>query len=153
LDFEDIDRYLRPLKEYYRGRSQPVLNRQLFYDNSLSKYSSRDNQNKLGAYLSGWKGPPFTVNAFKYRQFHLRLCKSISGSTFITTKKGYMGITEGVVRVGDIITLISGLSKPVVLEHSYKGDAWELIGTCHVHGVMDGECWTSDAKLETFDLI
>jgi hypothetical protein len=149
VDFEDIDHYLRPLKEYYGNAGWATLGASLFSDSFTKEHRERESRNN-GPDIDS---PEFAWQAFKYRPFYLRLCRSIVGFTFFVTKKGYMGITEGTVRVGDIVSLISGLSKPVIWEPTYRGDGWELAGTCYVHGMMNGECWNSEGELETFNMI
>ena len=56
---------------------------------------------------------------------------------FGTTVLGYMGLFPAQARKGDGIAIIYGAHKPFVIRP--KGQDYQLIGQCYVHGVMDGE--------------
>lgn len=57
-----------------------------------------------------------------------RFCMSESGRTGWIPKAG---------KEGDIISVLYGCFVPVLLRP--KGNAYEVIGTCYIHGIMDGE--------------
>lgn len=42
-------------------------------------------------------------------------------------------------RVGDQVCVLQGMRIPLILRS--RGDRWEVIGPCYVHGLMDGELW------------
>jgi len=53
------------------------------------------------------------------------------------SKKGYIGMFPLTAQVGDTIFVIAGAPIPFLLRP--KGDAYELLGQCYVHGIMKGE--------------
>jgi hypothetical protein len=83
------------------------------------------------------------------------LVSGIESSIFVITKKGYMGLAEGQVEVGDKVFVVRGSSVPLVLrpvtKSSRKGvgnsTRYTLVGRAYVHGIMDGEMWKDEAGL------
>jgi hypothetical protein len=59
------------------------------------------------------------------------------GRRFITTKKGYMGLSPPLTRIGDKIVILLGARTPFILRKMGKG--YRFIGECYVHGMMTGE--------------
>ncbi|KAM5341971.1 hypothetical protein ACJ41O_015002 [Fusarium nematophilum] len=64
----------------------------------------------------------------------------VFGRRFCVTTRGRMAIVPRHARKGDIICVVKGARMPFILrgrgeEHS---DAYELVGACYVHGLMDG---------------
>ena len=57
---------------------------------------------------------------------------------FIITAKGYIGLATKNTRQGDIVCILFGCSTPVILRPSNHG-AYNLVGDCYVHGIMEGE--------------
>ncbi|KAK5651615.1 hypothetical protein OQA88_11888 [Cercophora sp. LCS_1] len=57
----------------------------------------------------------------------------------VRTTNGYIGLAPASTRVGDKISLIKGASVPFIVRQ--KGNKWELVGECYIHGVMSGEAW------------
>ena len=56
------------------------------------------------------------------------------------TKKGYIGVAQPQVQIGDVVALIKGARVPPVLRRDgEKKDAWNVNGDCYVHGFMMGE--------------
>ena len=74
--------------------------------------------------------------------FQFRVRRSISHRCMMRTKKGYLGLAPAVTQLGDRISLLKGLKAPVVLRP--KGEAWELVGECYIHGIMNGEAFDPD---------
>ena len=56
---------------------------------------------------------------------------------FCTTTRGFMCVVPPICAQGDVIGIFTGCPVPYVLRR--KGDFFELIGHCYVHGFMDGE--------------
>lgn len=56
-----------------------------------------------------------------------------------TTKKGYLCLAPPEVRVGDKVCILLGGHVSYILPRD--GDAYRLIGECHVHRVMKGEAF------------
>jgi hypothetical protein len=57
---------------------------------------------------------------------------------FIITSMGYIGLATKNTRQGDIVCILFGCSTPVILRPSNHG-AYNLVGDCYVHGIMEGE--------------
>ena len=56
---------------------------------------------------------------------------------FCMSESGCMGWIPKAGKEGDIISVLCGCSVPVLLRP--RGNAYEVIGTCYIHGIMDGE--------------
>jgi hypothetical protein len=54
-----------------------------------------------------------------------------------TTKGTYLGLGPKDAQKGDLLALLQGGQMPNVLRR--KGEFYELVGDCYVHGVMKGE--------------
>lgn len=63
--------------------------------------------------------------------------------TFVDKRFGFAGdfmcLVPALTRVGDKICLIQALHRPMVVRE--KGDNYEFIGECYVHGIMNGQKW------------
>ena len=59
-----------------------------------------------------------------------------------TTTLGTIGIVPTATQKGDIIAILIGSSVPVVLRPD--GDTLKVVGTCYVHGIMEGELFTKE---------
>ncbi len=77
---------------------------------------------------------------------HLRQCMAqfmgaASSATFgrrlFFTKAGYMGLAPKCAMVGDEVCVLVGAEVPYVLRR--KGQAFEVVGECYCHGIMEGE--------------
>jgi hypothetical protein len=63
-----------------------------------------------------------------------------------TTEYGLTGLASKLAKPGDYIALFQGGSVPLVIRP--RGDDWELIGDCYVHGIMTGKVWELEACQE-----
>jgi hypothetical protein len=54
-----------------------------------------------------------------------------------TTKLGYLCLAPFDTQLGDVIAILYDCHAPVVLRE--EGDHYKFIGTCYVHGIMQGE--------------
>jgi hypothetical protein len=54
-----------------------------------------------------------------------------------TTEKGYLCLAPSTSRPEDLIVILFDCSVPVVLRRKHQH--FEFIGTCYVHGIMQGE--------------
>ncbi|KAH8808712.1 heterokaryon incompatibility protein-domain-containing protein [Xylogone sp. PMI_703] len=63
--------------------------------------------------------------------------------TFVDKRFGfagdYMCLVPETSEIGDKICLIQTLQRPMVIRE--RGECYEFIGECYVHGIMDGEKW------------
>jgi len=70
---------------------------------------------------------------------------------FCITADGHMAMVPGKTQPGDRIALFAGGPTPFVVRQT--GDHYILIGSCYVHGIMDGEAWPADeSELEWITL-
>ncbi len=70
--------------------------------------------------------------------------------SFVTTSKGYLGLSPWGARKGDVICVLRGGDVPFVLrekEHGY----WELVGEAYLHGIMDGSGVRKAVKEDIMD--
>lgn len=82
------------------------------------------------------------VGGVSYVNCHQRWMEDISrvlsrGKIF-STNTGHIGHRDMKVKKGDRIGVVLGLSDPVLLRPSASG-TYQVIGRCHVHGLMDRE--------------
>lgn len=71
------------------------------------------------------------------------------GTRFAVTEEGLMALVPPLTEVGDVVVLVAGFAKPVLLRGGcMDGNKWRLVGDCYVHGVMGGELW-DDGKRAT----
>ncbi|KAK1753958.1 heterokaryon incompatibility protein-domain-containing protein [Echria macrotheca] len=61
---------------------------------------------------------------------------------FFVSQNGKFGWVPLRARVGDRVCVFRGMRIPVIMRP--RGDRWEFIGACYVHGLMDGEIWGLD---------
>jgi hypothetical protein len=61
-----------------------------------------------------------------------------------TTKSGYLCMVPFDTQLGDVIAILHDCHAPVILR---EGDYYKFIGTCYVHGIMQGEA----AKMDGLD--
>lgn len=69
--------------------------------------------------------------------FQFRVRRAITYRRMMRTEKGYLGLVPALAQVGDQAVLLKGLNVPALIRS--KGEAWELVGDCYIHGMMNGE--------------
>ena len=77
---------------------------------------------------------------------------------YFTTGRGYMGTGNNVIEEKDVIVLIAGLERPMVLrpinrEQDGEGLIWRVVGPVWIAGMMEGELWENDSELVRFTLV
>jgi len=80
-------------------------------------------------------------------QFGARTLSTCMERKLFRTQKGYIGLGSPLLESGDLICILFGTRTPFALKK--RGDAFEFIEDCYVHGIMDGEAvemW-QDGKL------
>lgn len=82
--------------------------------------------------------------------FFRRLESTVLGRRVFTTTEGYVGIANDSVRRGDKICLLAGGRMPVVVRR--VGDCYQFLGESYVHGMMFGERWRLDGKVQSLTL-
>ncbi len=74
---------------------------------------------------------------------------------FVATKCGYMGFCPMQCKKGDVITVLTGGTVPIILRpdesarESGFGRGYTVIGDSYVHGIMDGEVVESGGEIGT----
>ncbi|PVH81000.1 hypothetical protein DL98DRAFT_625714 [Cadophora sp. DSE1049] len=79
--------------------------------------------------------------AVLFDKWVMRTC---AGKMMLRGKKGFLGITEGNVEVGDFVCLLKEIKEPVVLRQVVSrdtGEMWMRVGDAYVHRIMDDEAW------------
>jgi hypothetical protein len=112
-------------------RIEPFLEAALFYGGSSSTARASQNERPLkGARLMQW--------------FYSVMLRVTLGRHFFITERGYIGLAAATVQKGDSVAVLLGSDVPFTLRA--KDQAFELIGECYLHGIMDGEAVTGYEK-------
>lgn len=83
---------------------------------------------------------------------------------YFATSTGHLGIGPSDVRIGDLVCILIDGDVPFVVrrEEGQSGPRWfrrwqnekyHLIGESYVHGMMDGECWEKQIRVEDIVLM
>jgi hypothetical protein len=56
-----------------------------------------------------------------------------------TTRNGYLGMGSHAIRENDLVVFFQGVNQPFVVRPD--GEAYRLLATVYVHGIMRGEAW------------
>ena len=81
-----------------------------------------------------------------------RISYFIGGSSgerrFCVTKEGRMGLVPKGCEIGDLVCIFTGSRVPFLLrqETETKSSSYELVGSCYIHGVMDGKETDQESK-------
>lgn len=78
------------------------------------------------------------IRASEYRQAMFGACDC---RRLFSTASGFFGLGPQTMKPGDILAILYGSLLPFVLRPSRdsRGATHELVGSCYVHGIMDGE--------------
>jgi hypothetical protein len=71
--------------------------------------------------------------------FGMNFAVSCQHRCFAITDTGHMALVPEFARTGDIVCVSSGLRWPLLLRKKESEVSLELVGSCYVHGLMDGE--------------
>jgi Heterokaryon incompatibility protein (HET) len=112
------------------------------------------NTNRLIHECEGDEGSSLLVD------FLQRVQSVIWNRKFLVTKvKKWIGLAPTAAEEKDMLVILHGCNVPVVLrpfKENGKFVAWNLVGECYVHGMMDGEAMELDAAkvgpLEEFEI-
>ncbi|KAI4112914.1 MAG: hypothetical protein LQ345_006008 [Seirophora villosa] len=74
-----------------------------------------------------------------YRQMQIAFKAAVKRRRFGTTASGCMGLYPRGTRVGDRVGIFSGGHVPFVLRRHSEPGAYQLVGECYQHGIMDGQ--------------
>ena len=82
----------------------------------------------------------------------IRLVKTAWGRRFCMSTSSCMGWIPEAGKEGNVISVLYGSRLPVLLRP--KGNAYEVIGTCYIHGIMDGEAVAAaEQPMQQIDLV
>ena len=80
--------------------------------------------------------------------------KKMKHRKLLTTKGGYLVLGPESAQSGDTIAVLFGCQVPVIVRQ--HADHYEFIGTCYVHGIMQGEALveldTGECEAQWFDI-
>ena len=66
----------------------------------------------------------------------------VRGARLFFTANGFVGVGPYTIEAGDSVCILAGGPLPYVLRpvlHAARLNTFELVGSCYVHGVMDGQ--------------
>lgn len=97
----------------------------------------------------------------KMYQFLTNCYGAMAGKQLARTYEGHLCLVPQLAKEDDLIVVVPGLAQPQVLRQtaaSVSGEApetWEFVGSCYVHGIMNGEFWrnVSNATEKPFTII
>jgi hypothetical protein len=91
--------------------------------------------------------------------FQACLLRGCWGRKFFITRSGFMGIGPCSLQPGDLVVVILGLTVPLIVRKAQTAveATYTLVGTCYVHGIMDGELvkarQEASQTAEMFDIV
>jgi hypothetical protein len=71
-------------------------------------------------------------------RLHSILKGNLARNVKFTTHSGYLGLLND-ARPGDKIVVVAGCEVPILLRRNKDNDAFVIVGTCFILGLMDGE--------------
>lgn len=72
---------------------------------------------------------------------------------FFTSSEGFLGLGPDCIQPSDIICICKGAAVPFVLRKVSNSPRFQFIGEAYIEGVMNGELFRQDPRLEEFVLI
>ena len=80
-------------------------------------------------------------------------CHIAERHKLIVTATGYLAMGMSLAQQGDKICILLGSSMPVILRPVQGTEHWQMLGSCYVHGIMDGEAigWLEDGRYKLRD--
>lgn len=91
-------------------------------------------------FLTG--GSKETLNCSSFQEKHeIRT----EGRRLARTEAGRLALIPGLARAGDSVGVFKGGKVPLIIrQRNIEKGGWELIGDCHIHGIMGGEIFNVD---------
>jgi hypothetical protein len=86
---------------------------------------------------------------------HVRYCDKLTQDerSLFLTSGGFVGTATSSTTSGDSISLIAGVSMPVVLRQNQGATTYRLLGPAFVQGLMNGEMWKPRAELQQLVIV
>lgn len=83
--------------------------------------------------------------------FYPCIRETMNSVSFIVGKQGHMGLAPPGVEAGDLIAVVHGAPYPFVLRRWMGTSFYALVGTCYIHGIMNGvQCLDEDSTIKLF---
>ena len=79
----------------------------------------------------------FNTSTYRMVMVFIQKIKLSEERRMFRTETGFIGLASENAQQNDFVGLVKGGMVPLTLRA--KGDHWELIGDCYVHGIMNGE--------------
>ncbi|KAF5697604.1 heterokaryon incompatibility protein [Fusarium mundagurra] len=79
-----------------------------------------------------------------WEEFLIVSRRNIKGTCLFQTTTGYFGLGPLMIESSDLICVFPGVRLPMILRP--KGNCFQLVGTCYVYGLMDGEAVGDDVQ-------
>lgn len=80
-----------------------------------------------------------------------QMMSASNGTRPFRTNKGYIGLGPASAEEGDLVVVILGCEVPFLLRKEDGGN-YRLIGEAYVHGIMFGELFAHEPRIDTFHL-
>jgi len=88
------------------------------------------------------------------KKISVAMREATEGRRLTMTKSGYLSLSPADTRRGDTIAILFDCDAPVLLRPI--GKHYEFVGTCYVHGIMQGEAMneprSNDSQTCTFEI-
>jgi len=109
-------------------------------NDETSRFTPHDTTGKQEMGRPGYVGIVGSIREDnKVDAFNLLAYYACRGTRLFVTSTGYIGKGLKEVQEGDLVVLISGVSRPLIVQK--EGETYRLRGPCHVEGIMNGEKW------------
>jgi hypothetical protein len=77
-----------------------------------------------------------TLQDNRFGVFNEAILKLQAGNAFFLTKRGDMGLAEGMIKKGDLVAMICYMEMPLILRPD--GDSYRLVTNAYLHCMMFG---------------
>jgi hypothetical protein len=129
----------------------------LVLDSSTGKMPSLPGQ----VYSPRRKKGFFTLDSLRSRKpaktledLRVSFTAALRNRRFAVSERGYFGLVPRGTVAGDRVCVLEGINVPFVLRKAPEENAFELVGECYVHGIMEGEAIDrNDAPLRTIRIV
>ncbi|KAK4205882.1 hypothetical protein QBC37DRAFT_301913, partial [Rhypophila decipiens] len=91
-------------------------------------------------------------HTWRYWHTAVAFAVRLADARFCTTERGYAGLLPFDASVGADIAIVHGVNTPMVLRNrdGVRGDEYDLIGECYIHGTMYGEVLDKEGLSEGY---
>lgn len=115
-----------------------------FQPHRLEQAELAEAMNTLALIWSMESGAEYGVASSLSMPYCNAVTTALTGRCFFTTSEGYIGLAPRGTKPKDVVCVLLGCSRPVVLRPSpttepTARDRWHVVGVSYVHGLMNGE--------------